>query len=82
MPVWLPMAQDLAELQLVHWKLPQGLVIQIEALASAEGCAPEVIASRILLAGVAETGLTAAGRCSVRTGLCSEGPTQLPIQQV
>ncbi|MBM5800842.1 MAG: hypothetical protein ACKOCM_02045 [Cyanobacteriota bacterium] len=76
------MTTPTAELQPVHWNLPQGLVSQIEALASAECCSPEVIASRILLAGVAETGLTAAGRCSVRTGLCSEGPTPLPIQQI
>lgn len=71
-----------AELRQVHWHLPQELVTHIEALAAAEGSPPQRIASRILAAGVAEAGLTAAGRCSVRTGLCSEGPTPLPIQQV
>ena len=76
------MSTATAELLSVYWHLPQALVSKIEALAEAEGCAPEVIAARILAAGVAEAGLTAAGRCSVRTGLCSEGRTPLPIQQI
>lgn len=65
----------------VHWHLPLEVVNHIEALAAAEGSQPELIASRMLSAGVAEAGLTAAGRCSVRTGLCSQGPTPLPLQQ-
>jgi len=70
-----------AEQRQVHWSLPVELVRSIETLASSEGIAAEAIASRILGRGIAETGITPAGRCSLRTGLCSEGPTPLAIQQ-
>lgn len=70
-----------AEQQQVHWHLPTTLVTAIESLAIAEGMATELMVSQILSRGIAEAGLTPHGRCSVRTGLCSEGPTLLPIQQ-
>jgi hypothetical protein len=70
-----------AEQQQVHWYLPATLVTAIESLATAEGTATELMVSQILSRGIAEAGLTPHGRCSVRTGLCSEGPTLLPIQQ-
>jgi len=70
-----------AEQQQVHWHLPWALVSAIESLAAADGTTVELMASQILSRGIAEAGVTPAGRCSVRTGLCSEGPTRLPIQQ-
>ncbi len=70
-----------AEQQQVHWHLPRELVSAIESLAAAEGTTVELMASQILSRGIAEAGATPAGRCSVRTGLYSEGPTLLPIQQ-
>jgi len=75
------MATADAQQRQVHWHLPVPLVERIEALAALEGSAAETIAARILSTGSADVGLTAGGRCSVRTGLCSEGPTPLPLQQ-
>jgi len=70
-----------AEQQQVQWFLPAELVRSIETLAAAEGIDTEQIASQILSRGIADAGITPAGRCSLRTGLCSEGPTPLAIQQ-
>jgi hypothetical protein len=75
------MATANAEHRQVHWRLPVELVERIEALAAEEGNEAEAIAARILSTGSADVGLTAGGRCSVRTGLCSEGPTPLALQQ-
>jgi hypothetical protein len=70
-----------AEQQQVLWSLPRSVLSAIEGLAAAEGTAVETMAEQILRRGIAEAGVTPNGRCSVRTGLCSEGPTLLPIQQ-
>ncbi|NQW38423.1 MAG: hypothetical protein HQ469_04390 [Cyanobacteria bacterium] len=68
-------------LQQVSWELPQALVECIAAQAAVEGTKPEALAARILSAYLEAEGLTSAGRCSLRTGLRSEGPMPLPIQQ-
>jgi hypothetical protein len=70
-----------AQQQQVHWHLPTTLVTALESLATVEGTSTELMVSQILSRGIAEAGLTPHGRCSVRTGLCSEGPTLLPMQQ-
>lgn len=65
----------------VPWMLPTTVLQTIAAMARAEQSEPQVIALRLLERGIAEQGLTTTGRCSVRTGLCSQGPTPLALQQ-
>lgn len=69
------------DLSPVPWMLPTTVLQTIAAMARAEQTEPQVIALRLLERGIAEQGLTTAGRCSVRTGLCSQGPTRLALQQ-
>lgn len=76
-----PMPKPTQTLQQVSWELPQSLVECIAAQAAVEGTKPEALAARILSACLEAEGLTSAGRCSLRTGLRSEGPMPLPIQQ-
>lgn len=65
----------------VHWQLPLELVQVLESQACIEAVAAEVIAARVVEAGLIELGLMPHGRCSVRTGLCGNGPAPLPFQQ-
>ncbi|MEB3266008.1 MAG: hypothetical protein VKN13_05270 [Cyanobacteriota bacterium] len=76
------MAVPAEVLQPVTWQLPGKLVERIQALAKLEGIAEDNLVQDILAAGITEAGLTTSGRCSVRTGLCSEGPQPLPMQQL
>jgi len=61
--------------------LPADLRAAIELQAQAEGLEPMVLISRLIQAGAMAEGISVAGRCSLRTGLCSEGPRPLPLQQ-
>jgi len=65
----------------VSWSIPVELVRLIEAFADAEGIDAELVVSRILSHGIQEGDIAPAGRCSVRTGLSSMGPSPLPMQQ-
>lgn len=67
--------------QQVYLSFPSELVRSIKTLAAAEGINTEQIASQILSRGIADAGIAPAGRCSLRTVVCSEGPTPLAIQQ-
>jgi hypothetical protein len=53
----------------------------VENQAALEGVQAEVIAVRVMEAGLSELGLMPHGRCSLRTGVCGAGPLPLPIQQ-
>lgn len=66
----------------VVWQLPESLVTCLTAQAAVEGTQPERLAARMLAACLGEQEQTAAGRCSLRTGLRSEGPMPLPMQQL
>lgn len=65
----------------VELNLPEALVLCIRDQAQLEGVAFVDVVRRLLEIGIAEQGLTVSGRCSLRTGLCSQGPTPLPVQQ-
>lgn len=66
----------------VLWHLPNELVQAIKDQATLSDLSPEDLAIQALWTGLAELGLTRAGRCAVRTGQCSEGPKPLPLQQM
>ncbi|MEB3276912.1 MAG: hypothetical protein VKM92_08100 [Cyanobacteriota bacterium] len=61
--------------------LPADLRLAIELQAQAEGLESVELISRLIQAGAMAEGISVAGRCSLRTGLCSEGPRPLPLQQ-
>jgi len=65
----------------VQWQLPAWLIEAIENHAASEDLSAELLASRVLGACLIELGLMPNGRCSVRTGLCGNGPVPLPVQQ-
>jgi len=65
----------------VSWAIPVELVRLLESFAEAEGIDAEQLVSRILSLGIQEEDITPAGRCSVRMGLSSMGPSLLPMQQ-
>ncbi len=69
------------ELQSVQWQLPAGLLEALEQQAAIEELPPDLLAARVLEAGLIELGMMPNGRCSVRTGLCGSGPVPLPVQQ-
>ncbi len=69
------------ELQSVQWQLPAGLLEALEQQAAIEELPPNLLAARVLEAGLIELGMMPNGRCSVRTGLCGSGPVPLPVQQ-
>jgi hypothetical protein len=70
------------ELQSVQWQLPAGLLEALEQQAAIEQLPPDLLAARVLEAGLIELGMMPNGRCSVRTGLCGSGPVPLPVQQL
>ena len=72
---------DRSGLTPVRWQLPAWLIEAIESHAASEELSAELLASRVLEAGLIELGLMPNGRCSVRTGLCGNGPVPLPMQQ-
>lgn len=65
----------------VQWHLPAWLVEALESQAASEGQQLDLLAARVLEAGLTELGLMPHGRCSVRTGICASGPVPLPVQQ-
>lgn len=67
--------------QTVRWQLPAELLAALAALAAADGSTIEAAAAQVLQHGLQEIGVAPHGRCSLRTGLCSEGPKPLPLQQ-
>jgi hypothetical protein len=67
--------------QAANWQLPPQLLSVVESQAALEGVAAEVIATRLLQAGLNDLGLQPQGRCSLRIGLCGAGPVPLPLQQ-
>ncbi|MFM8544774.1 MAG: hypothetical protein ACKOAP_07275 [Vulcanococcus sp.] len=73
--------QHSASLTAVALNLPESLVLCIRDQAQLEGVAFADVVRRLLEIGIADQGLTVSGRCSLRTGLCSQGPTPLPVQQ-
>jgi hypothetical protein len=74
-------ATDKGVPQPAGWRLPAVLLAAVESQAAVEGVTPDVIAARVVEAGLMELGIMLHGRCSVRTGLCGGGPIPLPIQQ-
>ena len=65
----------------MHWQLPAWLIEALESHATSDGLSAELLAARLHEAGLIELGLMPNGRCSVRTGLCGNGPVTLPVQQ-
>lgn len=63
------------------WRLPAVLLAAVQFQAGVEGVSPDVVAARVVEAGLNELGLMPNGRCSLRTGLCGGGPIPLPVQQ-
>jgi hypothetical protein len=70
--------EDLATLTL---RLSPHLLSLIEEEAVAQGMGTDQLVSELLLRQLGSQHRPGAGRCSLRTGLWSEGPTPLPLQQ-
>ena len=61
--------------------LPDLLVGALQLQAESEAIPLKVLLSRLIQSGAIAEGISVNGRCSLRTGLCSEGPLPLPLQQ-
>jgi hypothetical protein len=68
-------------LKTVTWTLPDDLVATIEDFACHQGTSVDETVSSMLNQAVEGFTVRGNGRCSVRTGLQSEGPRPLPLQQ-
>lgn len=77
-PIWGP---EVVASSAVSWQLPPALIEAIDGLAAAEGASSDQIAAALLQLGLQERGAAPYGRCSLRIGVCSEGPQPLPLQQ-
>ncbi|MEB3297480.1 MAG: hypothetical protein VKL23_08095 [Cyanobacteriota bacterium] len=62
-------------------KLPSHLLRSLEDAAQSQGVSPDHLMVDLLSREFDPLHQQGAGRCSLRTGLCSEGPTPLPLQQ-
>ena len=65
----------------VTWCLPEDLVITLENMAAIQGTTTQEMVSSLLSQAVQQGVVPGHGRCSLRTGLHSEGPRPLPLQQ-
>ena len=65
----------------VTWSLPEDLVVTIENLAAIQGTTTQDMVTSLLSQAVDKGVIPGPGRCSLRTGLHSEGPRPLPLQQ-
>lgn len=68
-------------LKTVNWTLPRDLVSVIEDVAVHQGTSIDETVGFLLNHAVAQCAIRGNGRCSIRTGLQSEGPRPLPLQQ-
>ena len=62
-------------------KLPRHLLSSLENAAQSQGMSPDHLVVDLLAREFDPFHQHGAGRCSLRTGLSSEGPTPLPLQQ-
>lgn len=67
--------------QSVNWMLPVSIVASLNHQAQQTPCQVAELVALLLEFALSEQGLTSAGRCSIRTGQCSEGPRPLALQQ-
>ena len=67
--------------QQVKWLLPASIVASLNQQAQQTQCQVSELVAFLLEFALSEQGLTSAGRCSIRTGQCSEGPRPLALQQ-
>ena len=67
--------------QQVNWLLPASIVASLNQQAQQTQCQVSDLVALLLEFALSEQGLTSAGRCSIRTGQCSEGPRPLALQQ-
>jgi len=65
----------------VSWSLPSDLVTTLESFAAQQGLSVEAMVVSLLSQSVEQFNGQGNGRCSLRTGLHSEGPRPLPLQQ-
>lgn len=68
-------------LKAVNWTVPQDLVSMIEDIAVVNGTSIDETVVSLLHKAVEQYTVRGSGRCSLRTGLHSEGPRPLPLQQ-
>lgn len=67
--------------QQVNWMLPTSIVATLNHQALQGRHQVAELAASLLEFALSEQGLTSTGRCSIRTGQCSEGPRPLALQQ-
>lgn len=65
----------------ISLRLPRQLLSVLEDEARSQGVSQERLVAEMLTRQLGSIPHKGAGRCSLRTGLCSEGPTPLPLQQ-
>jgi hypothetical protein len=61
--------------------LPRHLLTSLQNAARSQGISADHLVVDLLSRELDPLHKPGAGRCSLRTGLCSEGPTPLPLQQ-
>lgn len=61
--------------------LPTDVLLTLEDLAAIQGTSLQEMATSLLSDAVAQSAIRGHGRCSLRTGLKTEGPRPLPLQQ-
>lgn len=67
--------------QNVSWSIPSDLIMTLESFAAQQGLSLEAVVISLLSQSVEQITGQGSGRCSLRTGLQSEGPRPLPLQQ-
>jgi hypothetical protein len=67
--------------QQVNWMLPTSIVATLNHQAQQGHHQVAELAASLLEFALSEQCRTSAGRCSIRTGQCSEGPRPLALQQ-
>jgi len=72
---------DMTTHKTVTWTLPDDLVTTIEDFACHQGKSVDETVSSLLNQALQRLTVRGNGRCSLRTGLQSEGPRPLPLQQ-
>lgn len=72
---------DMETLKMVTITLPHDLATMIEDIAMDQGTSINETMVTMLNQAIQQHSLRGNGRCSLRTGLHSEGPRPLPLQQ-
>ncbi|MEB3307184.1 MAG: hypothetical protein VKK98_03430 [Cyanobacteriota bacterium] len=75
------MDRDAAITACITLKLPTHLIRSLESAAQAQGISTDCLVADLLAEEFDPYNKPGAGRCSLRTGLSSTGPTPLPLQQ-